>query len=141
MMNIEDVPGPKRGFRHGWEFIYTGAQLLKGATTQKEFRLAKVKTWQDAKASIMAEIRSSGIEVNESVASQMTNYGGSNRKMAPSIRVRDDLEDKLVECHGKIQEHQQATDEYVGWIQVLEDNQTTQYKLNYSDWLYFFRTA
>lgn len=117
------------GNRVAWEFECPSHRVLEGAIRQKTFRLSRVEWWKEAKEKVMAEIRESGIEINESIAA-MLNY---------STTVRDDLQRKLAECHRKIQEHQQAADEYEGWIQVLRANPGQRLKLTQADWLYFFR--
>ena len=87
----------------------------------------------------MAEVKESGIEVSESCG------GGSytsnmTRTSAPQVMVRNDLQTKLTECHGKIQEHVAKVREYEGWVQVLEGNPESRMKLNADDYLYFFGT-
>ena len=59
----------------------------------------------------------------------------------PQVMVRGDLQKKLSECHTKSQSHQQAADEYDGWVQVLSANQEARLKLTQADWLYFFGKA
>jgi len=124
------------GNRDEWKFIYSAPALAEGAKAQKEFRTKRVVWWKEQKEKIMVEIRATGLEVNESVAAQLSTY--SNMKNAPQISIRADLQQKLGECHGKILEHQQAADEYEGWIQVLTANPNTSHELLHSDWLYFF---
>lgn len=123
------------GKRDEWEFEYTAAKLAEGAEAQKKFRLGKVAWWTEAKEKVMAEVKDAGIEVTESVGAGISNYTQMN---SPQIRVRTDLQSKLVECHNKIQEHQQAAADYDGWIQVLKANAETRLKLTHADWLYFF---
>ena len=84
----------------------------------------------------MAEIRESGIEINESLAA--LTYSTTSA-MSPKIKVNETLQKQLLECHNKIQQHQQAADEYEGWIQVLKGNLDLNLKLTQADWLYFFR--
>lgn len=127
--------------RDEWEFEYTATKLAEGAEAQKNFRLARVAWWTDKKATIMAEVKESGLEVTESLAAQ---YGStmsvSNARGggAPQINVRHDLQMKLVECHTKVETHTRAAAEYDGWIQVLRANPEQRLKLTQEDWLYFF---
>jgi histidinol-phosphate/aromatic aminotransferase/cobyric acid decarboxylase-like protein len=125
------------GKRDEWEFEYTASTLAKGATDQRAFRLGRVEWWKEAKAKVMAEVRESGLEISESVAAQISNYA-TTAMNGPQISVRADLQKKLAECHGKIQSHQQAADEYDGWVQVLSANAEARLKLTQADWLYFF---
>ncbi len=131
MMHIGD------GKRDQWEFEYTAAKLAEGAIAQREFRRGRAAWWANAKDQLMTEIRQSGLEVSESVAAGISNYTGT-RMEGPQVMVRADLQKKLSECHAKIQSHQQAADEYEGWVQVLKANSENRLKLTQADWLYFF---
>jgi hypothetical protein len=126
------------GQRDEWEFEYTAVKLADGAKAQREFRLGRVTWWTEAKAKVMAEVKDAGIEVTESVAASISNYATTTQMDGPQIRVRTDLQKKLVECHNKIQGHQQAAAEYDGWVQVLAANPESRLKLTHADWLYFF---
>lgn len=126
------------GKRDEWEFEYTAAKLAEGATAQKEFRLGRVRWWQEAQSKVMAEVKETGIEVTESVAAAANYLSNTTSAHGPAIRVRTDLQQKLSECHSKIQGHQQAAAEYDGWIQVLRANPESRLKLTHADWLYFF---
>jgi len=162
-MDIEKIMRAGEGNRADWEFEYTASKLAEGATAQQQFRLGRVLWWKDAKDKVMAEVRDSGLEISESMAAQIGSYANTsmngpqigsyantsmngpqigsyaNTSMnGPQISVRADLQRKLAECHSKIQTHQQAADEYEGWIQVLKANSEARLKLTHSDWLYFF---
>jgi hypothetical protein len=126
------------GKRDEWEFEYTASKLAEGAQAQKAFRLSRVEWWTEAKAKVMAEVKESGLEVNESIAAQASVMSNSTYGVAPTINVRQDLQKKLAECHSKIQSHQQAAAEYDGWVQVLSANPESRLKLTQADWLYFF---
>lgn len=126
------------GKRDEWEFEYTASKLAEGAAKQKDFRLGRVAWWKEAQAKVMAEVKESGLEVSESVAASISNY---TQMAGPQVMVRGDLQKKLSECHTKIQSHQQAADEYDGWVQVLSANQEARLKLTQADWLYFFGKA
>ncbi len=125
------------GNRVAWEFECPSHRVLEGAIRQKTFRLSRVEWWKEAKEKVMAEIRENGIEINESIAA-VRNYS-TPLEFTPQINVRDHLQKQLLECHKKIQAHQDAADEYEGWIQVLRANPGQRLKLTQADWLYFFR--
>jgi histidinol-phosphate/aromatic aminotransferase/cobyric acid decarboxylase-like protein len=129
MMNIGN------GNRSDWEFEYTASRLAEGAIAQQTFRMSRVAWWTEAKARVMVEVREGGLEVSESVAASISNYTSQS---GPQVMVRADLQKKLTECHNKIQQHQQAADEYAGWIQVLSANPESRLQLTHADWLYFF---
>lgn len=127
------------GNRDEWEFEYTASKLAEGAAKQKEFRLGRVAWWEDAKQAVMAEVKESGLEISESMAAGLQNY--STNISGPQVTVRGDLQKKLSECHMKIAGHQQAAEEYDGWLQVLLANPEARLKLTQSDWMYFFGKA
>ena len=131
MMHIES------GNRGEWEFEYTASKLAEGAASQKAFRLSRVTAWTEAKDKVMAEVRDGGIQVTESVAAGMSSYS-STQSFGPQIGIDPAFQKKLAECHTKIQSHQQAANEYDGWIQVLSANSESRHKLTQQDWLYFF---
>lgn len=126
------------GKRDEWEFEYTAKALAIGAEGQKAFRLSRVQAWTDSKAKLMVEIKESGIDINESLAAQMSSYSNNTNAAAPTVSIKPDLQRKLSECHGKIMAHTQAAAEYDGWIQVLNANSENRVKLTQADWLYFF---
>lgn len=127
------------GNRSEWEFEYVARELADGARKQKAYRDGRVKWWQEQKDQVMAEIRSSGIDVVESVTAGKFDYASNSMGAAqPTITVKPELQKKLQECHTKIQQHQEAAVEYDGWIQVLEAKPDNVLKLTNADWLYFF---
>lgn len=52
--------------------------------------------------------------------------------------VRNDLQQKLTECHTKINEHLAKVNEYTGWVQVLNGNPESRLQLHVDDYLFFF---
>jgi len=128
------------GKRDGWVFEYTAAKLAEGAQAQKLYRQSRADWWAEQKAAVMKEVRESGIEISESVAAGLANYTNSQSR-GPQVGVRADLQAKLSECHGKIQQHQQAVAEYDGWVQVLQANPESRLGLTQADWLFFFGKA
>jgi hypothetical protein len=126
--------------RQDWEFEYTASDLAAGARTQLAFRLERVKFWKTAKDVVMAEIKESGIEVQESLAVGSSNYA-SKALHGPQVMVRADLQQDIAECHDKIQTHQRAADDYEAWAAMLEANASARVKLTQSDWQYFFGKA
>lgn len=123
--------------RQEWEFEHTAGDLAQGAQAQREFRLGRVAWWSAQKEKVMTEIRESGIEVSESLAVGTANYQ-SKSLHGPRVLVRNDLQEKLTECHDKIQGHQRAADEYAAWIAFLSAHPGALLKLHAADWQYFF---
>lgn len=120
--------------RNEWEFEYTASVLAKAANEKAVYRQARADWWEAKKAEVMAEIKESGIEINESLAQQYM----SNAGRGPQIGIKPELQQKLSECHSKIQSHLAAVREYDGWHQVLNANPESRLKLKHGDWLFFF---
>jgi hypothetical protein len=123
--------------RQEWEFEYTASDLAVGARKQLEFRRERVQWWQGKKEQVMATIRESGIEVNESLAVGSSNYA-SKALHGPQVMVRADLQQDISECHDKIQTHQRAADDYEAWVAMLDANPSQRVKCTQQDWQYFF---
>jgi hypothetical protein len=133
MMNIGN------GNRDEWEFEYTAKTLADGAKAQKAFRDSRVAWWNEQKDVLMTQVRESGVQVTESVAAKNNSLSyQSTQMMGPQVSIKPELQQKLTECHQKIQAHMQSAAEYDGWIQVLEANPENRVKLTQADWLYFF---
>jgi hypothetical protein len=120
--------------RIDWEFPYAADNLAKAAASKMEYRQSRVEWWEAQKALVMAQIRESGLEVNEGVGAKYSNSTGHT----PQVMVRADLQGKLVECHGKIQQHAEAVRAYDGWKQILEAHPNSIFNLKHGDWLFFF---
>lgn len=130
------------GKRDEWEFEYTASKLAEGAAAQKEFRQGRVKWWSEQKEKLMEQVREDGVQVTESVAAKLgSNYANSTQSFGPQVSIRPELQQKLTECHSKIQSHQAMVAEYDGWVQVLSANPEARLKLTQGDWLYFFGKA
>jgi hypothetical protein len=129
--------------RSDWEFEHLGSELLEGAKKKEEFRRARLGWWKDQKDKVMQTIKESGLEVQESLALQYSSASNNINALrgghsGAQIVVRNDLQDKLNECHSKIREHEAASIEYNAWVQVFSRNQTKTFKLKQGDWLFFF---
>lgn len=121
--------------RDEWGFEFTAEKLATAAAEKKAHHEDRLAFWEKAKATVMAEVRDSGIEVSESMAAQYTSKSGGN---GPQVMVRNDLQVKLTECHRKLQEHAFKVREYDGWIQVLKADPGKRLTLHADDYLYFF---
>ena len=121
--------------RKDWEFEYTTKQLADAAAIKRDHRQSRVEWWEKQKEAVMAEVKESGLEIQESMA----NSYNSNAGYAPQLGVKVELQKKLQECHARIQKHLEAVREYDGWMQVLEAQlPTDKLKLKHADWLFFF---
>lgn len=132
-MNYDTIANSNRS---NWEFEYTASVLAKAAMEKKEYRQSRVVWWEDKQKVVMAEVKESGLEFNESLASGYVNSAGR----APQLSVKPELQVKVKECHDKIREHLSAVREYDGWMQVLNANPESRMKLKHGDWLFFFGT-
>lgn len=127
--------------RGNWEFEYSGADLYVAANKKEAFRRQRLVWWKDQKDKVMATIKESGLEVQESLALQYQSASNNINPMrggAAQIVVRNDLQDKLNECHSKIREHEAAAIEYNAWAQVFAANIEQKFALKQNDWLFFF---
>lgn len=123
-----------------WLFEYSAKDLAQAATKKMNHHNDRAEWWKMKKVEVMNEVKESGIEVSESVASEYSNYTSTNRGNGPQVMVRTDLQNKLTEIHSKILSHEQKTKEYHGWEQVLSSAAKTdrRLELNADDYLYFF---
>jgi len=122
--------------RIDWEFEYTASVLAAAATEKKAYRQGRADWWEEKQKEVIAEIKESGLEFNESLAVSYASTAGR----APQLAVKADLQNKIKECHEKIHEHLSAVYEYDGWVQVLSANPDSRMKLKHGDWLFFFGT-
>lgn len=126
--------------RNEWAFDYIASKLAEAAATKREHHKQRLAWWNEQKDAVMAEVKESGIEVCESLALAYSNTsaGIGQQVIGPQVMVRNDLQRKLTECHGKLKEHDAKAREYDGWHQVLTANPEARLKLHHDDWLYFF---
>jgi histidinol-phosphate/aromatic aminotransferase/cobyric acid decarboxylase-like protein len=121
--------------RKDWEFEYTAKQLADAASLKRDHRQSRVEWWEAEQAKVMAEVKESGLEIQESMAQSYL----SNAGHAPQLGVKVELQKKLQECHSRIQKHMEAVREYDGWVQVLDaQDPINKLKLKHADWLFFF---
>jgi len=120
--------------RNTWEFHRSAEEVYQGASNKHDHHVGRLAWWEDKKKEVVAKIRAEGIEIDESLADQISN--SYNRGATVMIRV--DLQQDLQECVGKIKEHRARAAEYAGWMEVLKRQGTHQYALHHDDWLYFF---
>jgi histidinol-phosphate/aromatic aminotransferase/cobyric acid decarboxylase-like protein len=127
--------------RDEWKFTYTAAELATAAAAQRNFRAERVAVWTQKFESVMADIRSKGLEVETSQAQHLSastaKYIGTNSMRGTRIKVDSGLQRDLDECEEKIAEHTRLRNEYAAWVQVLEGRQMSL-ELDHQDWIYFF---
>jgi hypothetical protein len=121
--------------RDEWEFEFSAGKLAEAAMGKKAHHEDRLAFWENAKLKTMHEVKETGIEVNESIASQ---FSSKTAAYGPQVQVRTDLQTKLTECYNKMKEHGNKIREYDGWVQVLSANAEARLKLTADDYLYFF---
>lgn len=121
--------------RTEWTFDYTASKLALAATEKRDIHTQKLAWWENKKAETMKNIRETGIEIRDSVASSYSNTKGA---FGPQIEISEGMQRDLTECQNKILEHNRMVGEYEGWRQVLEANPEKQLPLSHEDWLFFF---
>lgn len=128
--------------RHEWEFEYTGQQLAEAALMQRDFRIERVRIWEDQKAAVIQRIRDSGINVSDALAVSMSRdsakYMNTQSRRGAHITIDPTMQLDLDECVEKIREHIQLRNEYAAWYQVFTANPHSKHKLHHDDWTYFF---
>ena len=134
-MDYRDTGVTKMTSNRGeWEFEYSASELARAAEKKRDYRKSRVSWWEDEKSKLMAEIKESGLEVSEDLATSYSNGAGN----APQLKVKPELQKRITECHQRIQKHTEAEREYDGWQQVLKANAKSNLKLTQADWLFFF---
>lgn len=129
--------------RDEWRFTHTAEELLTAATAQRDFRAGRVKVWEDKKQEVITRIRESGINVNDSIAAEMSanpgKYLSTHGRRGPQITIDATMQADLDECFSKIQHHRELLDQYAAWVQVFDSRDATEtFELQHDDWMFFF---
>lgn len=124
--------------RNEWVFEYSASKLASAAEVKRDQHNERLEFWLKKKTEVMAEVKECGLEVHETLASTASNDYNPLLSRGPQVVVRNDLQQKLTECHGKLKEHESKWREYDGWYQVLTANPENVIQLHHDDWLYFF---
>lgn len=123
--------------RDKWTFEYGADELAKAAAAKSQHHGERLTWWNTKREEVMATIRESGIDVNESLAEDYAQFSNS-ASFGPRITVDPTLQSKLLECHKKRLEHDDKRRDYDGWRQLLEANPKARLQLTQDDWLFFF---
>jgi hypothetical protein len=124
--------------REKWEFSYTADQLSEAASKNVAFHLERLNWWKEKRASVMATIRSEGLEINEKIALEYRSPKSQDWNNGSQVVIRTDLRTALQECHEKLSQHTLKLREYSGWQQMLTANPSATQQLDIEDWLFFF---
>jgi len=124
--------------REKWEFEYTAAQLSDATVLKLEFHKERFEWWKDKRTTVMATIRSEGIEINEKIALEYRSPKSADWNNGSQVMIRNDLRLALQECQDKLAHHTTKIQDYSGWYQMLSANPTALQKLDIEDWLFFF---
>jgi hypothetical protein len=123
-----------------WEFEYTASKLASAAKEQHDFRVGRIKVWEEKKQQVMQQIRDTGLSIDESLALQLSNKMSSytSHNSGVSVKIDQTLLDNLDETVQKINEHTTLKTQYNAWTQVLFANPESRLKLDHEDWMFFF---
>ena len=124
--------------RDNWEFEYTGAQLCEASNAKIEFHRSRLEWWKAKRKSIMDQIRSDGLEINEKLVMGYRNPKARDWDDGAQVMIRNDLQQALTECQKKLSWHTERLTDFEGWQQLLEANPHARKCLDIGDWLYFF---
>lgn len=122
--------------RDEWAFGYTAKQLADAALAKKQHHEERLKWWQEKQQAVIDEVKDKGLEVSQQIASE---YAVSQAIRGAQLVVKNDYQQKLNECHMKIQSHGARAKEYDGWHQMLSAQLPTHsVSLDVEDFLFFF---
>jgi hypothetical protein len=124
--------------RENWEFEYTGLQLSEAASRKATFHRGRLAWWLDKRKSIMGQIRSEGLEINEKLVMGYRNPKARDWEEGAQVMIRNDLQLLLTECQKKLTWHTERLVDFEGWHQILDANPHARKCLDIQDWLYFF---
>ena len=123
------------GKRIGWEFKFPTVEVLAAAEAKLAFFKGRLQWWHDQADNTESEIKSSGIEIDRSLAASV-GYSNSGRDM--SVKIKPELMRDIAEANSKIQEHKRNVKVYDGWVQFLSAATEDRLSLSHPDWLFFF---
>lgn len=123
-----------------WKFTRLGGELAEAAQRQLDRRRERLEYWREKKGEVMAKIRESGIDINESMAAQIQNYSSTQfgNRQAATVTIDEQMLEDLNECLDKIKTHDGAVRDYTAWVQVLGSNRNQSLELDQNDWMFFF---
>lgn len=127
--------------RDKWIFKYTVGELLVATTTKVTWHEGRWDFWKKKRDEKIAEVKASGIEIDESVLFENPKMSASNSSnyRQPSVQIRTDLVNDINECNNKVTEHNGKLKGYQAWQALLDASKRTDvYELNQDDWLYFY---
>jgi len=124
--------------REKWCFTYTAAQLAEASTEKILHHEERLNFWKSRRETVIATIRSDGIEVDESALQMINNPKARDWDLPSEVMVRNDLRKELTDCTRKLAYHTELRDTYDGWRQALVANAASSHALDIDDWLFFF---
>lgn len=127
----------ENSLRNKWKFRYAAHILANAASEKASIREGRVSIWMKKQKEIIAEVKEKGLEINESVSAQFSNYSTKAGRGA-RLEVSDKYQEQLDECFSRIKSNSEAALAYRAWQYVLDANKNELLELNYEDWLFFF---
>jgi hypothetical protein len=127
--------------RNDWTFDHTAARLAEAAEAKVKHHEARLAFWHDSRASVLAAIRTDGIEIDEKIVMGFQTPKAQDWQRANRVSIRDDLRAQLDECHDKLRWHTEHLEQFKGWLALLNANPEARLPLDGEDWRYFFADA
>ncbi len=107
--------------------------LAEAATVKLKHHGDRLAFWEGTRDEVLAEARSSGIEIVTSSAGTTYNSG-----FAPRLSINDSLQERIAEAVKKVREHTGHCEQYRGWVEMLTQNPEARFPLTIDDWVFFF---
>ena len=124
--------------RNEWKFEYTANKLATAAQEKIAFHQERLVFWKQKRESVLATIRSEGIEVDEKIVLGFRNPKSRDWERGGQVMVRNDLQKDLEEVYDKLHWHTEKLGNYEAWEQVLSSNPESRLSLDVDDWQFFF---
>lgn len=120
--------------RDQWKFPHKASEVRAAAEKKLAHHQSRLGWWEDKKKEVMEKIKAEGLEIDESLANQVS----SSYSRGPTVQVRNDLMNDLTETVQKVKEHRGKAEGYDAWVQVLAAHPAANLDLDHKDWLHFF---
>lgn len=123
--------------REEWKFSYETKHIVAATREKVLYHNGRLRFWETKKEEVMAQIKSTGLEIKESLAGGV--HSNVARGYDTQVVIDATMQRDLDECAGKIREHRRVVTQYQNWLDVLEPQpQGALLELDYNDYLFFF---
>ena len=123
--------------REEWKFSYQTSLIVDATHGKVIYHNGRLRFWETKKEEVMARIKSTGLEIKESLAGGI--HSNVQRGYDTQVVIDATMQRDLDECTNKIREHRRTVTQYQNWLDVLEPQpQDARLELDYNDYLFFF---